>query len=744
METPMIKFLLLLFGLAASLNATAAGTDNDWLANGKAARVQAPAYAFEFESVSCARSVPASDRSPAPDPVDWASRPPISKTTGRLAVSPGRVALSMTLNGLKNGTSKLWNNQSVLWDGKRQWSCQLLPAAGMNLAAYTVFDSDDPTALLAQEQCGGFLDGHVLQLPVPDWLAAIEQSSRVETSSSTQLISGFECRVIQGRVKNIDYQLWVDESHGFNLRQAKFSILMPPPAGLKRFLPGHKEEAPQRVELWIQDVKVQDQAPFFPLSGVLLSKTTMNTGNVYYQKQSVQRKNVQIGIPTQGWKASGFPDDVLVTDLKTGIINLWQSGKLTPFVDGESRQRADDALRQVALLTSTGALNLAPDFRPRATGPTATSAAGSVLVAAAVPAASAVTDASTTRPQHLLADFPLLDPVGQQSDLYCLSFALDLCDRSVEMASLLKPEFVGDPLVYPPQKLMLAAKSNGLAPALFSRLDTSILKKMTAPFLLHTKSSPATKRYDSNELYLGTRADKALLFNPQKGLQQESFVSLNSRWDGTGVLLSLKPVGRGRILATIGFHYALIVLLSLVVSASAWFSLRRWMNRRLSSHPLWGSAGEFAALIAVAMGVALMWHGLRAEGFLSHADATDYVRDARMGLFLPPASLSDVAAVVAGKARATILDARDGESYLAGHIPGAINVTIEGCADYRRELMSRVSKNDRIIVYCVSEDCGIARRMVAFLYTEGYRNLQVYPGGWKEWEKIQGSTSQGH
>jgi rhodanese-related sulfurtransferase len=222
-----------------------------------------------------------------------------------------------------------------------------------------------------------------------------------------------------------------------------------------------------------------------------------------------------------------------------------------------------------------------------------------------------------------------------------------------------------------------------------------------------------------------------------KGLRREPWEVLASRWDGTALALGLQPLGRWRLLGPVALRYAAIVLQGAVLMAGVWLALCRWRRLPRLRSTLRASVFEFVVLAILSGAVALLWHWLGPEGFLARTGATDHVRVARMGYFLPRVDRGGVSRVVEGKDRAVILDARDGESYYAGHIPGAINVPVDLNTALRVKKMGKTAKGERIIVYCGSEECGLARLMAASLYHAGYTNLQIYPGGWKEWDAWQ-------
>ena len=74
----------------------------------------------------------------------------------------------------------------------------------------------------------------------------------------------------------------------------------------------------------------------------------------------------------------------------------------------------------------------------------------------------------------------------------------------------------------------------------------------------------------------------------------------------------------------------------------------------------------------------------------------------------------------------TIIDARDAESFSAGHIDGAINF---GQANLPTD------KNTKLVFYCGGTMCPAAAKAAKKAAEQGYKNIMVYSGGWADWSK---------
>jgi ArsR family transcriptional regulator len=94
-----------------------------------------------------------------------------------------------------------------------------------------------------------------------------------------------------------------------------------------------------------------------------------------------------------------------------------------------------------------------------------------------------------------------------------------------------------------------------------------------------------------------------------------------------------------------------------------------------------------------------------------------------------PVSREELAARLADGS-VTVLDVRPADEYAAGHIPGAINVTL---AELERFLPS-LEPGAEIIAYCRGPYCIYARQAVAALRTQGLHARHL-DGGLPEWRE---------
>ena len=79
------------------------------------------------------------------------------------------------------------------------------------------------------------------------------------------------------------------------------------------------------------------------------------------------------------------------------------------------------------------------------------------------------------------------------------------------------------------------------------------------------------------------------------------------------------------------------------------------------------------------------------------------------------------------------IDARAEEYYLEGHIPNSI------CNDDFNTLVIQVEDlvdyNSGFVVYCSDDDCGSSEDLAYQLQDQGFKNIYLFKGGWKQWTK---------
>jgi rhodanese-related sulfurtransferase len=80
------------------------------------------------------------------------------------------------------------------------------------------------------------------------------------------------------------------------------------------------------------------------------------------------------------------------------------------------------------------------------------------------------------------------------------------------------------------------------------------------------------------------------------------------------------------------------------------------------------------------------------------------------------------------------IDSRTAEAFKAGHIAGAVNIPYEDKTDASLLVERAVSKEQSLVVYCDGSTCQSSVGLSKFLHDQGFTDIRVFFGGWKEWQ----------
>jgi rhodanese-related sulfurtransferase len=108
---------------------------------------------------------------------------------------------------------------------------------------------------------------------------------------------------------------------------------------------------------------------------------------------------------------------------------------------------------------------------------------------------------------------------------------------------------------------------------------------------------------------------------------------------------------------------------------------------------------------------------------------------------LPRISVEELKQMIDKNADIVIVDTRDGGSYAAGHIKGAINIYYDVTSDpMQRQMMLIALPMDKLIVtYCDCTDDANSANVAQELYDLGYdlKYLRVLSGGSLRWVELK-------
>jgi rhodanese-related sulfurtransferase len=112
---------------------------------------------------------------------------------------------------------------------------------------------------------------------------------------------------------------------------------------------------------------------------------------------------------------------------------------------------------------------------------------------------------------------------------------------------------------------------------------------------------------------------------------------------------------------------------------------------------------------------------------------------------LPPVvELADVkAAIASGDSLLAVLDARLPEDYAGGHLPGALNLSVDNLDEFYAPLKAKLERTNRIIVYCDGGDCELSHDLAEALKGYGHKRVQLFAGGIAAWTEAGEKLTEG-
>jgi rhodanese-related sulfurtransferase len=318
--------------------------------------------------------------------------------------------------------------------------------------------------------------------------------------------------------------------------------------------------------------------------------------------------------------------------------------------------------------------------------------------------------------------------------IHCLYTTMRLAGKKIDIRQLIKPEYVGSRQGSSFAELKKAAEDYEMHAVTVMNLTSTSLRQSPYPVILHVKSDPASTVCDHYELFLGTKENKAQIFDPPNPSRLIPFYELAPRWDGTGLIVSNEPISLTPIFSPDREQFIIYAAIAVVIILAAHWLKWRWLGmlNKLDRHKLFGlSIVQGVAFITLALFWGTIYHFANDEGFLAHANATATIQQAQFSSFIPKINMKKTKLLLSSGA--IIIDARHKEDFDRGHLKGAINIPVDSIESERRKKMEAIDKSAIIVVYCQSDGCKYADKIAVKLLSDGFTDISIYRGGWNEW-----------
>jgi rhodanese-related sulfurtransferase len=82
-----------------------------------------------------------------------------------------------------------------------------------------------------------------------------------------------------------------------------------------------------------------------------------------------------------------------------------------------------------------------------------------------------------------------------------------------------------------------------------------------------------------------------------------------------------------------------------------------------------------------------------------------------------------------------VFDARPRPRYERGHLPGALSFPAGRLHEAMQRYGPLLAPEQPILVYCSGRDCDDSRRVGRFLRENGFKNIEIFVGGYRVWRR---------
>lgn len=209
------------------------------------------------------------------------------------------------------------------------------------------------------------------------------------------------------------------------------------------------------------------------------------------------------------------------------------------------------------------------------------------------------------------------DPDAPYCGLYSLYAAALHEGLEINFSDLLKPQYIQCPQGSTLANLQQAAVDLGLYAVPAINLTIDVLRHADSPVILHVKKNPSARDYDHYIVFLGVRNGLAAILDAPKPVDYVPFERLSAIWDGTGLIVSSRPIDLNRLFAASRWLTAGYMAAGLAATLALRLLPIGWTRPPTPRQRLLVSTVQLAILCAVASILAVAYHRLSPNGFLS-------------------------------------------------------------------------------------------------------------------------------
>lgn len=160
----------------------------------------------------------------------------------------------------------------------------------------------------------------------------------------------------------------------------------------------------------------------------------------------------------------------------------------------------------------------------------------------------------------------------------------------------------------------------------------------------------------------------------------------------------------------------------------------------MNTFPLKSILFEMGTLISIAIIGGLLFNHLRPHGIvlwggLNAAPKAPVAVSVKLreSMAVDGAISNEIARALFRSGEALFVDARSPESYLQGHIPGAVSLPLGSSDEMINAFLTDHGTTTVIVTYCSGIYCPDAEHLAALLKDFGYTQVAVFMGGMEAW-----------
>ncbi|MDR1478868.1 MAG: hypothetical protein LBJ00_07995 [Planctomycetaceae bacterium] len=337
-----------------------------------------------------------------------------------------------------------------------------------------------------------------------------------------------------------------------------------------------------------------------------------------------------------------------------------------------------------------------------------------------------------------LPDLKNIIVAGPYCGVYSLVTCLDAFGKMYSIQELLQPEYIGSFRGSTNNELIKAANKYGLYGKCYANMAWWQLKDIREPMILHFRGT-GDSEFNHWVAFLGMEGNHVRVVDAPHEIAHLTMAELLANWDGMVILLSKNPIQDEHVWQS-RFEYLFIVFFTIATISlyKRYFGSKN--SESLSTSACWQYRRKVLVktilLLGVCSFVAVVYHALCPIGFLKNPSAVAEVTRRYHAVDVPEITVGDMRQISKQKS-AIIYDARYHVDFEQGSIPGAVSLPINSNLSERKQLLQGVSKTQKIVIYCQSSGCGFSDDIASFLKFNGYCNVSIFRGGYREWTVVQ-------